>query len=128
MSSLPFSHAWKLRFKNKTKFGEACSALWKEKDWVRKARDGQQIIIEANIQQEILKGFRKFYHLEHRKRNKVDEAVGIQWKLDVSKGSGGFLVLPACSGVPFACLDDPQYNCSLQKKKYRLQIQIAQCL
>ena len=63
------------------------------KNWVRKAQSGESISIEDNIQEELLKGFRKHYPKENTKRIKVDEAIGIGWQLNITKRSGGFFLV-----------------------------------
>lgn len=89
---------WSDRLKNKTAFGQACSTLISDKGWFFKAKSGHLIHIDPELQKEILHGFRKFYCKKRYKRQYIDSAGGITWKI-CADGNNGCFVLTDSNGI-----------------------------
>jgi len=89
---------WCDRLKNKTAFGQSCSTMISDAGWLTKAKNGTIIDIQPQLQKEILEGFCKFYCKKRHKRQYVDIAGGVAWKLCADRNNGCF-VLTDKSGI-----------------------------
>jgi len=89
---------WCDRLKNKTAFGQSCSTMISDAGWLTKAKNGTIIDIQPQLQKEILEGFCKFYCKQRHKRQYVDIAGGVAWKLCADRNNGCF-VLTDKSGI-----------------------------
>ena len=89
------SYTWDKRLKSKTAFRKCISRLVREKGWLRLLKTSQDpyMNIPTALQDEILQGFKKFYHPLHRKRAYVEQSNGITWAVDASGKSGGFILM-----------------------------------
>ena len=83
---------WVDRLKNRTAFGQACSTLITDRGWLSDAKKGHLIQIDRGLQNEILQGFRKFYCKKRYKRQYIDTAGGMTWKLCANGKNGCFIL------------------------------------
>ena len=79
--------------KSKTAFANACSTLWKEGEWVLRARRGDEIYIPPDLQEAILCGFRRFYPKTSPKYENIHHAKSLVWALDATRLPGCFAVV-----------------------------------
>ena len=89
------SYPWALRLRSRTSFRKCVSQLVNEQGWLAQLKQTEQpyMQIPSTLQEEILQGFKKFYHPAHPKRGYVDEATGITWAIDATGKSGGFILM-----------------------------------
>lgn len=93
-------------WRNKTQFRAECSRIFKSRNWVQRAKRGEKIVLEPQLQRDILLGFQKFYPLNAPKRKYVEIATGLSWELDKTGRNGCFILQPSGHSVSTSCRYD----------------------
>ena len=98
----------KISLKNKTQWHKSVKKLVKERNWFQNLKRGDVVVIEKNIQEKLLKGFKMFYDKTHEKYSHVAQATDVSFELkDTDYGANWAFYLTNPSGekksVSYSC-------------------------